>query len=73
MVIYFIKARIYPVINGDIFCKGKDLSLKKVPMSWEIESILKAFHDCGGHFAKESTNKKIVHACLVWPSPHMDV
>ena len=69
------KAVRYRIINEDLYCKGKDLVLRRVPLSHEIESILSSCHDgvCGGHFAQEITSRKILQAGFVWPSLHRDV
>ena len=69
------KAVRYRIINEDLYCKGKDLVLRKVPLTHEIELILSSCHDgvCGGHFAQEITSRKILQAGFVWPSLHRDV
>ncbi|RYA53906.1 hypothetical protein DD596_26000, partial [Enterobacter cloacae complex sp. 4DZ3-28B] len=46
------KATPYQLIGDDLYHKGKDLVLRRVPGVQEIEKILLSCHDdvCGGHF-----------------------
>ncbi|MCO5552704.1 hypothetical protein L7F22_006221 [Adiantum nelumboides] len=69
------KALSYQLIGEHLYHKGKDLVLRRVPLVKEIEKILMSCHDgvCGGHFAQEITNRKILQAGFVWPSLHRDV
>ncbi|MCO5612308.1 hypothetical protein L7F22_066573 [Adiantum nelumboides] len=61
------KALSYQLIGEHLYHKGKDLVLRRVPLVKEIEKILMTCHDgvCGGHFAQEITNKKILQAGFV--------
>lgn len=65
----------YRIINGSLYCMGKDNVLRRVPHEDEIESILEACHEgvCGGHFAHDITSRKILQSGFVWPSLHHDV
>ena len=65
----------YQLIGDDLYHKGKDLVLRKVPTRNEIIRILKSCHDevCGGHFAQDITSRKILLAGYTWPSLHRDV
>ncbi|MCO5563505.1 hypothetical protein L7F22_017149 [Adiantum nelumboides] len=67
------KATKYRLINEHLYCKGKDLVLRRVPHS--IKQVLTSCHEgvCGGHFAHEITSRKILQAGYVWPSLHRDV
>ncbi|MCO5601042.1 hypothetical protein L7F22_055159 [Adiantum nelumboides] len=69
------KALSYQLIGEQLYHKGKDLVLRRVPLVKEIEKILMSCHDglCGGHFAQEITSRKILQAGFVWPSLHRDV
>ena len=69
------KATNYCLINEDLYCKGKNAILRKVPIEKEIIDVIKSCHEgvCGGHFAQEITSKKILQAGFVWPSLHQDV
>ena len=65
----------YQLIGEDLYHKGKDLVLRRVPTNEEIHRILESCHGevCGGHFAQEITSKKITLARYTWPSLHRDV
>ena len=69
------KSLSYQLIGDDLYHKGKDLILRRVPYVREIDKILESCHDgvCGGHFAQEITSRKILQAGFVWPSMHRDV
>ncbi|MCO5577618.1 hypothetical protein L7F22_031449 [Adiantum nelumboides] len=69
------KATIYRLINEHLYCKGKDLVLRRVPHSEDIKQVLTSCHEgvCGGHFAHDITSRKILQAGYVWPSLHCDV
>ena len=69
------KAVRYRLINEDLFCKGKDQVLWKVPSKEDIHRILHSCHNdvCGGHFAYETTCRKVLQAGFVWPSLQRDV
>ena len=69
------KATKYFLINEDLYCKGKDAILRKVPTEKEIIDVIKSFHEgvCGGHFAQEITSNKILQVGFVWPSLHQYV
>ena len=69
------KAIKYNVVNGTLYCKGKDGILRRVPSEEEIESILESCHEgvCGGHFAHDITSRKILQSGFIWPSLHRDV
>lgn len=64
----------YQLIGDDLYHKGKDLILRRVPYVKEIKRILESCHDgvCGGHFAQEITSTKILQAGFTWPSMHRD-
>ena len=68
------KAVRYRLINEDLFCKGKDQVLWKVPSQEDIHRILHSCHNdvCGGHFAYEITCRKVLQAGFVWPSLQRD-
>lgn len=66
----------YQLIGGELYHKGKDLVLRKVPSKEEINRILQSCHDdvYGGHFAQDITSRKILLAGYTWPtSLHRDV
>ncbi|MCO5593318.1 hypothetical protein L7F22_047328 [Adiantum nelumboides] len=69
------KATRYNLVNDDLYCKGKDAVLRRVPSSQDIKGILFSCHEgvCGGHFAQEITSRKILQAGFMWPSLHRDV
>ena len=69
------KVTSYQLIGEDLYHKGKDLVLRRVPSRDEILRILESCHDevCGGHFAQEITSRKISLAGYTWPSLHRDV
>lgn len=69
------KATRYQLIEDKLYHKGRDLVLRRVPFSQDIESILRSCHDdfCGGHFAQEITSRKILQVGFVWSSLHKDV
>ena len=69
------KASRYRLINDDLYCKGKDQIMRKVPLSIDIREILASCHEgvCGGHFALDITCRKILQAGFVWPSLQRDV
>ncbi|MCO5561086.1 hypothetical protein L7F22_014707 [Adiantum nelumboides] len=69
------KATKYRLINEHLYCKGKDLVLRRVPHSKDITQVLTNCHEgvCGGHFAHDITSRKILQAGYVWPSLHRDV
>ena len=54
------KSLSYQLIGDDLYHKGKDLILRRVPYVREIDKILESCHDgvCGGHFAQEITSRK---------------
>ena len=62
------------MVNDQLYCKGKDLVLRRAPTEEEIPSIISSYHDgtCGGHFAHDLTTRKILQAGFVWPSLHLD-
>ena len=64
------KATRYIMVNDELYCKGKDLVLRRVPTKEEIPLIISSCHDgtCGGHFAHDLTTKKILQYGFVWPS-----
>ena len=68
------KAVRYRLINEDLFCKGKDQVLRKVPSKEDIHRILHSCHNdvCSGHFAYELTCRKVLQAGFVWPSLQRD-
>ena len=70
-----LKVTSYQLIGEDLYHKGKDLVLRRVPTKEEIHRILESCHGevCGGHFAQEITSKKITLAKYIWPSLHKDV
>ena len=70
-----LKVTSYQLIGEDLYHKGKDLVLRRVPTKEEIHRILDSCHGevCGGHFAQEITSKKITLAGYTWPSLHRDV
>ncbi|MCO5607235.1 hypothetical protein L7F22_061428 [Adiantum nelumboides] len=69
------KATKFRLINDDLYCKGQDQVLRRVPLSCEIQDILFNCHSgvCGGHFSHDITSRKIPQAGFVWPSVHQDV
>ncbi|MCO5553797.1 hypothetical protein L7F22_007323 [Adiantum nelumboides] len=69
------KATKFRLINDDLYCKGQDQVLRRVPLSCEIQDILFNCHSgvCGGHFSHDITSRKILQAGFVWPSLHRDV
>ncbi|MCO5559388.1 hypothetical protein L7F22_012987 [Adiantum nelumboides] len=69
------KATKYRLINEHLYCKGKDLVLRRVPHSKDIKQVLTSCHEgvCDGHFAHDITSRKILQAGYVWPSLHGDV
>ncbi|MCO5598370.1 hypothetical protein L7F22_052465 [Adiantum nelumboides] len=69
------KATKYRLINEHLYCKGKDLVMRRVPHSEDIKQVLTSCHEgvCGGHFAHDITSRKILQAGYVWPSLHRDV
>ncbi|MCO5598922.1 hypothetical protein L7F22_053021 [Adiantum nelumboides] len=69
------KATKYTLINEHLYCKGKDLVMRKVPHSKDIKQVLTSCHEgvCDGHFAHDITSRKILQAGYVWPSLHRDV
>ncbi|MCO5574147.1 hypothetical protein L7F22_027927 [Adiantum nelumboides] len=69
------RASSYLWLDGVLYQKGKDLVCRRVPSCKEIPLILKSLHEeaCGGHFAHDLTARKILHACYVWPTLHLDV
>ncbi|MCO5575498.1 hypothetical protein L7F22_029299 [Adiantum nelumboides] len=69
------KATKYRIINEHLYCKGKDLVLRRVPHSKDIKQVLTSCHEgvCGGHFAHAITSRKILQIGFVWLSLHRDV
>ncbi|MCO5569262.1 hypothetical protein L7F22_022974 [Adiantum nelumboides] len=69
------KATKFRLINDELYCKGSDQVLRRVPLSCEIQDILFDCHSsvCGGHFGYDITSRKILQAGFVWPSLHRDV
>ncbi|MCO5588903.1 hypothetical protein L7F22_042864 [Adiantum nelumboides] len=55
------KATKYRLINKHLYCKGKDLVLRRVPHSKDIKQVLTSCHEgvCGDHFAHDITSRKI--------------
>ncbi|MCO5571729.1 hypothetical protein L7F22_025477 [Adiantum nelumboides] len=53
------KATKYRLINEHLYCKGKDLVLRRVPHSKDIKQVLTSCHEgvCGGHFAHDITSR----------------
>ena len=49
----FFKVTSYQLTGDDLYHKGKDLVLRRVPTKDEIQRILESCHGeaCGGHFA----------------------
>ena len=70
-----LKVTSYQLIGEDLYHKGKDLVLRRVPTKEEIHRIVDSCHGevCGGHFTQEITSKKITLAGYTWPSLHRDV
>ncbi|MCO5582409.1 hypothetical protein L7F22_036303 [Adiantum nelumboides] len=62
----------YRLINEHLYCKGKDLVMRRVHHSKDIMQVLTSYHEgiCGGHFAHDITSRKILQAGYVWPSLH---
>ncbi|MCO5561833.1 hypothetical protein L7F22_015457 [Adiantum nelumboides] len=69
------KATKYRLINEHLYCKGRDLVMRRVPHSKDIKQVLTRCHEgvCAGHFAHDITSRKILQAGYVWPSLHRDV
>ncbi|MCO5573310.1 hypothetical protein L7F22_027079 [Adiantum nelumboides] len=69
------KATKYRLISEHLYCKAKDLVLRRVPRSKDIKQVLISCHEgvCGGHFAHDITSRKILQAGYVWPSLYRDV
>ncbi|MCO5548283.1 hypothetical protein L7F22_001740 [Adiantum nelumboides] len=69
------KATRYQLINDDLYYKGKDQVLRKVPLSIDFTEILSSCHEgvCGGHFALDITSRKFLQAGFVWSSLQRDV
>ncbi|MCO5573763.1 hypothetical protein L7F22_027537 [Adiantum nelumboides] len=70
-----LKASKFRLINDDLYCKGQDQVLRRVPLSCEIQDILFNCHSgvCGGCFSHVITSRKILQAGFVSPSLHRDV
>ncbi|MCO5551851.1 hypothetical protein L7F22_005356 [Adiantum nelumboides] len=58
------KATKFRLINDDLYCKGQDQVLRRVPLSCEIQDILFNCHSgiCAGHFSHDITSRKILQA-----------
>ena len=62
-------------LEGDLHQRGKDSFCQRVSSSEKIPLILKTLHEeaCGGHFAHDLTDCKILHASYVWPTLNLDM
>lgn len=69
------KATKYIMVNDELYCKGKDPILCRVPIKVDIHLIISSCYDgtCGGHFGHDCTTKKIAQVGFVWPNHHFDV
>ena len=69
------KASQYHLVGEDLYNKGKDGVLRRVPNKSEIIKILFKLHEevCGGHLAHDIMIRKILLIGFTWPTIHRDV
>ena len=65
----------YVVVGKDLYHKGKDDILRRVPLKEEIVEILRKMHEeaCGGHFSHDIMLRKIMLTGFTWPTIHKDI
>ena len=65
----------YVMVDRDLYQKGKDGILRRVPMKEGIVEILQKLHEeaCGGHFSHEIMLRKILLTGFTWPTIHKDI
>ena len=70
-----VRAFQYMVVDKDLYHKGKDGVLRRVPIKEEIVEILQKMHEeaCGGHFSHDIMLRKILLTGFTWPSIHKDI
>lgn len=67
--------RPYLIVGEMLYHQGKDGVRRRVLCKSEVNRVLKECHDgmCGGHFAQNSTAKKILSTGYYWPALFKDV
>ncbi|MCO5607106.1 hypothetical protein L7F22_061298 [Adiantum nelumboides] len=72
---FFRRAKRYMLVGDNLYMKGADLVMRRVPWKEEIYKVLEENHEdsCGGHFASKITLHKILQEGYVWPSIQHDV
>ena len=70
-----VRASQYTMVDKDLYHKGKDGVLRRVPIKEEIVEILQKMHEeaCGGHFSHDIMLRKILLTGFTWPSIHKDI
>ena len=70
-----VRASQYIMVDKDLYHKGKDGVLRRVPIKEEIVEILQKMHEeaCGGHFSHDIMLRKILLTGFTWPSIHKDI
>ena len=70
-----VRASQYTIVDKDLYHKGKDGVLQRVPIKEEIVEILQKMHEeaCGGHFSHDIMLRKILLTGFTWPSIHRDI
>ena len=65
-----LKAKQYQLINDILFRKNYDSILLRCLEKSEAKKILQELHDgsTGGHYARDATTHKILHAGYYWPT-----
>ena len=73
--VFIHKAGPYTLIQGVLHKMGKDLRLRRCLEVSEIPKVISALHEDapGGHFAVDSTVKKILDTGYWWPTMFKDV
>ena len=63
------------MVDRDLYQKGKDGILRRVPVKEEILEILQKMHEeaCGGHFSHDIMLRKILLTSFSWPTIHKDI
>lgn len=63
------------MIGDEMYMKGADQVLRRVPWREEIYHVLSSCHEgaCGGHYAFRIMLQKILMEGYVWPSVQRDV
>ena len=64
----------YSWIDGNLFCIGPDLIMRRCVQEDEMFNALKACHTkpCGGNFTYKRTTHKVLHTWYYWPMLFID-